>query len=181
MSTDHQAAQLGLTPLALRIGSYIASASTSGFRDSVDDDALTSAFAGVPLQELRDGIAELSVDGYLATAPLVGLRLPRMRCELELFATFDPITLGTDPTADAAELANLALLEEGTIGVPAFHERTGWSLRRFNPALAIMLTKIDDRRIGKTNDGTYPTRHFSLAAEDRVELGRFVMSVTTDG
>jgi hypothetical protein len=181
MSIDRQAAQLHLTPLAFRVGSHITTESATGLPDPIDDRALVAAFADVPLPALRDAIAELGVDGYISTIDLVGGRLPRMHCELELFATFDPLTLGSDPTADAAALARRALELDGTIGIPALHDATEWSVRRFNPALAIMLSKIDDRHVSKTVDGTYPTRHFFLTAEDRVELRRFAGSMPHDG
>jgi len=53
------------------------------------------------------------------------------------------------------------------------HEATGWSLRRFNPAFAYMLSQIDDRRVLKGGTDEYPARGFFLTDGDRVDLSRF--------
>lgn len=81
----------------------------------------------------------------------------------------------SDPTADACALAAMVLeAKDSSVGVPDLHERTGWAIRRFNPALAILTAQIDERRVSQAFDGQYVTRWFSLLAEDRLALKDFV-------
>jgi hypothetical protein len=166
--------QLRLSPLAYAVGEWLAHHSEDGQNDPASQGALEAAFAETPQRDLEDAVAELEVDGYITANRLIGRRLPRIGYRTELFATFDPLTLGSDPTLDAVELAKRCLKVEEGVSVPQLHEHIGWDRRRFNPALNIVLSYIDDRRVGKGGDGRYPARHFFLQSDDRVTLKRFV-------
>ncbi len=167
-------AELGLSPLAFQVASWLAEQSDTGLALSVNSEVFEAAFEDASPVDLKDAIAELDADGYIATQSLVGRGLPRMRVRNELFATFDPLVLGSDPTLDAVELAKLCLEREGGISVPDLHEQTGWPLRQFNPALSILTSYVDDRRVSRSGDHQYPTRHFTLLPADRVAVKRFM-------
>lgn len=173
-ASNGSAEQLGLSPLAYAVGEWLARHSEDGQNDPAPQQALAAAFAETPGCGLDDAIAELEADGYITANRLVGRSLPRVSYRTELFATFDPLTLGNDPTLDAVELAKHCLEVEEGVSVPKLHEHSGWDRRRFNPALNIILSHIDDRRVGKGGDGSYPARHFFLQSDDRVALKRFV-------
>jgi hypothetical protein len=90
---------------------------------------------------------------------------------------FDPEVTHTDPVADAAQLASLALQGNNQISVPQLHQQSGWEKRRFNPALAVMLSYVDNQHVSQTLQPDYPTTHFFLDATDRVELKRFIKDI----
>lgn len=168
-----KAAELGLTGLAFRLGVWLAENSPHGLTQPVDRDSVVAAFEDVPERDLRDAIAELETDGYIKVRSLLN-GFPLLSYRLELFTTFDPLVGGADPTLDGVELAQMALDSDQGGDVAVLHERSRWELRRFNPALGVMLSNIDDRRISKSGDGRYPTRSFIVVPADRVQLRRFV-------
>lgn len=139
----------------------------------VHEDQLREAFPDVPPNELAEAIAELDADGFVTSSHLINRGLPRFRPTPDLFVTFDPIVLKSDPVADAAELIELVLAGPDSVSVPGLHTKTGWELRRFNPALSLILDRVDERRVSQSRDNHYPSSFFALMAEDRVALKRF--------
>jgi hypothetical protein len=91
-----------------------------------------------------------------------------------LFATFDRKAIGSDPLTDAAELTKMILVGQDQIRVADLHAETGWTLRRFNPALSLVLGKIDSHSVSRELNSVYPTGFFFLLAVDRVSLKRFL-------
>ncbi|MBR0808494.1 hypothetical protein JQ636_33610 [Bradyrhizobium japonicum] len=134
---------------------------------------MTSAFPDATIDDLAFAVAELAKDGYLRTSAVISKRIPRMRTAAELFITFDPHVVQTDPASDVVAIVDLALTKSNTVGAKELHAATGWPLRRFNPAFAYMISQINERRVlgGGAND--YPARGFYLMDEDRVDLKRF--------
>ena len=114
-----------LSPLALRVGKWIAKHSEDGTDTSfVELDSMLSAFADVTSAELEEAVAELEMDGFVSTMP-TGSTLPYIRPTIDLFNSFDPLILGFDPTLDAAELVKLVLAEGESIAVSILHEKSG--------------------------------------------------------
>lgn len=168
------AAGLGLSELAYRLGAWLADHSDRGLPLPIDGNAVQAAFADVPIRDLQDAAAELETDGYVTSRTMMNTALPLMRYRIELFTTFDPLKRGTDPTLDAAFLAALAMELDGSVNVAELHARSTWEHRRFNPALSVLISRVDDKRVSKTLNAEYPTQMFTLAATDRVELKRFI-------
>ncbi|UYN96071.1 MAG: hypothetical protein KIT25_03760 [Enhydrobacter sp.] len=168
------AERLGLSPLAFRLGRFLSAKSEKGFIEPIDDEIVLAEFSDLPLPELERAIAELAVDNYISAQALIGTKVPRMGYRLELFATFDPIALNQDPAADAAELARIILEVRPQVSISELHARTGWSLRRFNPALNIVASEIDEGRVLRGYDNNYVVRHFALLPVDEVALNRYV-------
>ncbi len=169
-----KARTLGLSPLAFRVGCFLARTSEMGFEDPIDEEIVLAEFGSEQSAGLEEAIAELANERCITAQDLIGLKLPRMRYQLELFAIFDPHVSGYEPTADAAHLAKMVLANSESIDIPALHTETGWNLRRFNPALAIVSGHVDPGRVLPGPDGSYPIRHFALLAADRVELKRLI-------
>jgi hypothetical protein len=65
------------------------------------------------------------------------------------YEQIDRQLMGWDTQEDAKELMRIVGAETGSIKARELQKRTGWSLRRFNPALRIVLRQIDDRRISR--------------------------------
>lgn len=165
--------RLGLTPLAKKLGIWLAENSVDGLRGHVKGEYFTTAFGEVAKRELEEAIAELAADGYVTTTPFVGGALPRVRIAFELYSVFDPITSGHDPVTDSATLARLALEIGDGVRASALHEKSGWAVRRFNPALALLSTQLHSGWVSE-NDDQYAIAYFHLLPEDRVTLKRYI-------
>lgn len=163
----------GLGPLAVNVGLWISSQSETGYDTIIEGDDIRAAFQDQPFADLELAVAELAADGYV-TSTRCSSDLPRVRTTADLFATFDPCTQQDDPVADAVKLAERILAGPDAVDVGALHAQTGWSLRRFNPAIAQVIPLIDNGHVGEEYGTEYPSRWFHALAEDRVELKRFV-------
>lgn len=172
--TAEKARKLGISPFAFRLGSFLALKSEKAFLDPIDEAMVLSEFGEEKRSALEDAIAELARDHCITTHGVFGTTIPRMRYDLELFATFDPHVLATDPTADAAHLAGTILSKDGALDIPSLQAETGWSLRRFNPALLIVASCVAPGRVLSGHDNLYPIRHMMPMAEDRIELRRLI-------
>jgi hypothetical protein len=169
---------LDLSPLAIEIAKWIAKNSANGMSEPVDDKALQNAFA-VPTADLKEAFAELELEDLVSLTKFIGPGIPHVRPNVMLFVEFDPDVTGDDPVADAANLADLVIKGTGQVSVAQLHQQSSWDKRRFNPALSVMLSYVDDRHISQTLQAEYPTAHFFLDETDRVELKRFVRDVNT--
>ena len=76
------------------------------------------------------------------------------------------------PVDDAIELIDLVLGEDGSVDMSKLHEQSELSLRRFNPAVALILDEIGEGRVSRTYSPDYPARYFAMIAKDRVALKR---------
>jgi hypothetical protein len=162
-----------LGPLAIKIGLWISRESTHGYSDFIPEDELIAAFPDASVDEVAFAVAELSTDDFINTTSFIANRLPRMTSNPNLFITFDPYALKTDPAIDVVTLVDMVLAKKETAQAEELHRQTGWPLRRFNPAFAYLISQIDERRVLKGGTNEYPARGFYLVDQDRVELHRF--------
>lgn len=165
---------LDVSLLARKVAVWMARRDEDGLRDYEEGEDLMAAFTENTMDELAEAIAELEADGLVQTTHMMSERLPMFRPTLDLYLNFDPVACGTSPVKDILALAESVLAAEDVGNVPGLFAATGWTRRRFNPALGAVLAQIDDRRVSRTMDGEFPTRSFFLMAEDRVALKRFV-------
>lgn len=110
-----------LTPLAVRIGLWISEHSAKGFDDFIPEEAVTDAFPDASGDELAFAVMELSKDGYLDTTSYSVKRLPRMRATVELYITFDPHAVKTDPVVDVVVLVERVLASRDTVAAHELH------------------------------------------------------------
>lgn len=164
---------LQLGSVAAKLGRWMALALETGRAGPVNLEALPEDLKAVPGSELVEAIAELEAEGLVTKQTFLGGGLPRVRATLELFASFDPLVSGHDPAGDAGALAVAVLGMESGISSQALHNKTGWNLRRFNPALGIMASYIGDGRVSKIYGMEYAVEQFHVNADDRVALKRF--------
>jgi hypothetical protein len=168
------ALQIGeLGRLAVRIGLWVSGQSQNGYGDFIPEEALRKAFPETGEGDLGFAVAELAKDGYLETTPYLANRPPHMRATVDLYVTFDPHAIKTDPAADVVTLIDIALAKTDGMAAEELHAATGWPLRRFNPAFAYMLTQLDDGRVLRGGPQDYPARAFMLIDSDRVDMHRF--------
>ncbi len=163
-----------LSLLARRVGFWIAQHCADDWGLFVDMEALLEVFSSCELRDLEDAVAELEAEGLISCSHVMSETLPYTRPLTELFVVFDPLAHGHNPIVDAAELAREALKGNGSINVSDLHGTTGWPLRRFNPAIAIVISHVGEGRVSAESGTNYPSGYFCLVAEDRVALKRFL-------
>ena len=158
--------------LATSVGRWICDSSEKGLPEHVDEESLLAAFEASKPRALQEALAELEIEGCVELSHGIGPQLPRIRATEDLFQVFDPIVMKTNPHVDAIILIDLVLEGEGTIDISELYDRSGLTLRQFNPAVAMVLDEIGDGRVSRTYSPDYPARYFTMVAEDRVALKR---------
>lgn len=172
VSASAPAAAIGdLTPEGTAVGKWICANSTTGLPELVDEQALIDAFPSMSEDQLAEAAADLAEDGYVTLTHLISARLPRVHVVEELFLTFDEHCLGHDPVADALTLIPLVLSKE-SVSLPELHAESGLSLRRFNPAIGLIIAEVDEGRVSRSWLEGYSTPYFIIADEDRVAIKR---------
>lgn len=167
-----------LSELARQVALWLSKKSTNGNPQdtTAEGEEIVAAFPDATERALEKAVAELEAEGFVTASGAIGRRIPFVFATTDLFATFDPVACGTDPYADAGELIAriLAAVEAGeeSIDPAKLHEGLGWELRRFNPALAIIVAHVDSSRVSDEYGGEYVARYFFLLPEDEVVLER---------
>ena len=170
-------AELGLTEQAVGIGKLLVETAENGLPHFMGVNALAENFPGAGAPALGEAIAELETGGFVTTLGVEEDGLPTaVFRECKLYACFDPAFAGHRPHADAAALASLVLEQESPGDVGALHEASGWALRRFNPALMLMVREIGEERVSRMRRKGHPCGNFSLADEDRARLRKLAGS-----
>jgi hypothetical protein len=168
---------LDISALAHRLGLWIAQKSEKGISDMIGGEDVAAAFPGDAAEALEEAIAELEMEGYLKTHEY-GDGLPALEPTVDLFAAFDPQAIGSDPLADAGDLIRRILEDKRDVEVAELHAATGLTLRRFNPALGLVLPNIQSSSISEELGSDYPAGYFSVMPADRVLLKRFLARST---
>ena len=158
--------------LATSIGRWICENSEKGLPEHVDESVFLAAFDHSSSEALEEALADLEIENDVELSHVIGPQFPGIRATENLFQVFDPVVLGTNPLSDAIILIDLILEGDRSVNIPKLHERSGLTLRSFNPALALVLEEIDGRRVNRTSSSDYPSRQFSTLAEDRIALKR---------
>jgi hypothetical protein len=160
-----------LSPEGTAVGKWICTTSTDGLPGHLDENVLVAAFPNLSTDQLAEAIADLAEDDYVSPTHLISERLPRVQVCEDLFLTFDPHCMGSDPVADALQLIPLVLPKD-SVDVPALHAESGMSLRRFNPAIGLIISEIGEGRVSGSWIQGYPTPYFSMVDSDRVAIKR---------
>ena len=161
------------TRLAREIGMWLAGASKDGRTTPVADN-LFEAFADEDRAALEIALVELGYDGLvmIGRAPGNGWAYPLP--QYGLFALADPAVTGHFPRRDAAILARRLLDDTAYASVPALFATTGWSHRRFNPALGLLLGLFCDDRYTMSADSGFAADAISLGEAEQLKLRRFI-------
>lgn len=170
---------LELSAHARRLACWIAEHVQNGAYDIIDGESVFPAFPDSSENELDESLAELETDGFIDTHRTMGGGLPSFSPQTDLYLTFDPVVFGTNPDDDAALLVKLILDSgEESFSSAKLHEQTGWTRRRFNPVLALVVGQIDEQRLSGETGVDYLTSSFFLLAEDKVALKRFLKRIS---
>lgn len=122
---------------------------------------------------VSDAIGELEIYGLVKTRSLINAP-QRVRLTAAAYRQLDHQVMGWDTMEDARHVAGLVLEMGGSVRTVDLHHSTGWEKRRFNPALAQVLTLVLDGPVSKTIEPDYPARFFYLSPADRARLRRFL-------
>jgi hypothetical protein len=136
-------------------------------------ETLAEAFPDISEPELEEACAELQHLGLVKTSATMKHPIRTVQASPELYWAFDPVVMGTDPTADAQELARRILAEPALTVVSKLDEAMGWPKRRLNPAVARLIPFVGPNRISRTMTARYYTEQFLLIPEDRFRLRSF--------
>jgi hypothetical protein len=136
-------------------------------------ETIAEAFPEIGKAELEEACAELAYHGLVKTSATMGHPIPYVQACPDLYWAFDPIVMGTDPTADARELASRVLVEPSLAVVAKLDEAMGWPKRRLDPAVARLIPFVGPNRISRTMQARYYTEQFLLIPEDRFRLRSF--------
>jgi len=160
-----------LTPEGTAVGKWICRSSFTGLPELVSEQAFIDAFPSMTEAQLADAVVDLAEDGYVSLTHLMSARLPRVHIAEDLFLTFDPHCLGHDPVVDTLSLIPLVLSKQN-VSLPELHAESGLDLRRFNPAVGLIIDVVGEGRISRSWLEGYSTPHFLLVDEDRVAIRR---------
>jgi hypothetical protein len=163
-----------LSDLAQRLGRHMAEQSNDGMPSHFRDDLL----ADEEVAAVRSALAELKGAGLVTLDPLIGPKLPSVHTTLELFIAADAAITGHDPVEDSVVLARL-LIDDPELGhVPKLEEAAGWSRRRFNPALGLLMPLFPRGRYREVYQPDYPTLGLIIGEDEIVALRRYIRSRT---
>lgn len=167
-----------LSDLPRQVALWLAKKSTTGNHHdtTANGEEIVAAFPDASERALEKAVAELETEGFVTASWGTGSRIPFIFAAPDLFATFDQIASGTDPYADAGELIDRILTaveaDSEAIDPAKLHEDLGWELRRFNPALGIVVAHVDPDRVSDEYGGEYVTQYFFILPEDEIVLER---------
>ncbi len=175
---------LDVGPLAKKFGLWMAKSSDNGLSNLPHGTDIEAAFPEASARDLRKALAELESEGFVTLTRTMGGGVPWFSLTPDVFAVFDPVAHGTDPHLDACEVIRRLLKEAHEKGVTSYSvsgtellEGTGWTHRRLNPALSLVIANVDSRRVSRTLSNEFAARSFIVTAEDEVMLERFLKRV----
>jgi hypothetical protein len=167
-----------LSPLAQRVGVWLAQQCSEGLPRSFGDEVL-EAFPDAGLPALRSALADLKADGLVELSGLIGPRLSRSRPTYRLFAAADPTVTRQDPVRDAVIIARMLVQDPQKYGIIRDLDRElGWERRRFNPALGQLVDLFPSNRRSGESQSDYPTRQLLVLDDEVIALQRFIKTHT---
>lgn len=134
---------------------------------------ILEAYPELSKDELLDGLGELEVYGFITTISFIGAP-DEYRLTASSYEVLDEPIMGWNTENDARHLAEKALAYRGSVNVAKLHSETGWSYRRFNPALRMVVDFIGDGRVSRSIQPEYISRWFTPNNVERTLLRQFV-------
>lgn len=127
--------------------------------------------------EIEAAVFDLEADRLLMVQRFVGGEW-RVRLGQSFYAQIDHQVMGWGTKRDAVEIAQL-IVDDPVMGrATRIHERLDWTLRRLNPALSFLASKV---LASKTHDRTYATPEFPRHPDNLAALRRFIRKADASG
>ena len=163
-----------LSPIAEQLGKHMAEQCADGLVGYFGENLL-AAFPDEDLAAITGALSELEGEGLVELTRLINLTVPRVRTTLALFVACDAAITGQSPIADSVILARM-LLADHDLGGNArnLEAATGWERRRFNPAFAMIVPCIGERRVRDAYQPNYPVLGVMVGEEDVATLQRYI-------
>lgn len=138
-------------------------------------DELSAALPAVDKPDVKDAVGELEHYELIERRRTIGSS-SSIRLTDAAYLAGDEKIRGWNTIHDAIEISRLILSRSEAVLSSELHAATGWPLRRFVPALTVVLGHINDGPKSQTVDPEFPVRHFGVSASDRFALKRFIES-----
>jgi len=156
---------------------WISKTSENGCLDPVMFDEIQRAFPEATQSELENACGELGLVGVATLSAAIGYKVRIIRPTVSLFEIFDPLVFEeANPRSDAARLARYILAKDETAGAEEMVENFGWEVRRFNPAIAIICSMIEEGRKSAEIHPTYYCCYVMPNPKERAKLRHFADS-----
>lgn len=161
------------------LGKWISEKSNDGWSDIFGYEEVVAEFPDASKNEILEAVGELELEDMVSISKCLGKPFSHIRATHKLFEVFDPIVFpNVNPREDAATIANELLTSESGVSASDLSEQHGWSVRRINPALAIVGEFIADGRKSRPMGQPYVIRSMFVDAQERARLRRFVNQVS---
>lgn len=148
----------------------------TGF-ETFDLQRLNDSIPGSNNSELVELCGELESLELMETTGAIGAEIVRVRPTITLFEIFDEVAIGHDPRKDAMVLADY-LSNNKELSSHQYTKNSGWRIRRYNPAMAIVCQMIGEGRISKMKSREYFSRSCTTTPQERAVLRRFAASIS---
>jgi len=159
---------------ASAIALWISKTSKLGREDPVAFSDLCGALPHFTKLSLEDACGELEYDGLATLSAAIGHKIVRVRPTHLLFEVFDPAVFeDANPRLDAARIARFILTKDDTVGAEEIMKHFGWSVRRYNPAMGIVSSMIDEGRKSAEIHPTIDCRFVMPNSRERAALRHF--------
>ncbi len=170
--------RVSLSENAAYLGRWMSENAKTGWADIFDYDQIVAQFPEASKTEILEAVGELEIEGMLRISKVLGRPFSHVRAGSRLYEAFDPIVFGdVSPRRDAVTVAMAVLDADAMVSCAAIADQHGWSVRRINPALAIVGEMIADGRKSRPLGQPLGIRAMMADPQERVRLRRFVKEV----
>ena len=162
-----------LTHYASRLARYLVKQSERGLHDRYNWAELKSAFTEDEQANLVEAAYELKQHGFINISEALNAEdgIYRLIARFELYWALDREVFDYDTDADVAELIQRILEDESRSSAAKLAKCQSWTLRRFNPAFAKIVSMFPEGRIYAAQAGEpYAATGLLVTPEERVLL-----------
>lgn len=152
---------------AIEVASYLARASRvgRGQNDFCEPNAIAAELSQLGSEAISQALGELELDSFIFVQRFAGgesILAPTN----QLFWVFDPIAFpDTDPNVDARAVAE-AIIADDYLQSEKFIEVHGWTSRRFNPAMTLLLDATSQKGLIVSRESNPDFVTLSVQAND---------------
>lgn len=162
-----------LTGVVANVAKYIAEHCPDGLgHQHITLDELVLASPDYTKSDILRALGDLESYGWIESVCFIG-QTAEYKISHSGYVVFDPPIMGWDNYEDAKSIAKLVVKNEGGSQSSDLELELGWSHRRFNPALRIVLRFIGSGRVSNNLQPNYVSEWFSPNNAEMAKLRRF--------